>query len=225
MRQIKQYINLLKKINIRYFVYLNYFCKSIIRTDNYKIIPYKNSIIDLAPNSKIYLCGGDIELGCDLMRKSKAETRVRLQKNAIWNSVGGSKISYGSTIELQEDAILDTEYFTMNSNSTIVAAKRITFGKDVMISRNVLIYDSDFHSILDIDGNCKNKSRPVVIGSHVWLSANVTVLKGTIIGEGSIIGLNSVVSNTVQENTIVQTVFEKRNRINEGAWDRRKPEK
>ena len=38
MQKIKEYIILLKKINVIAFFYLNYFCPNVIRTDNSKII-------------------------------------------------------------------------------------------------------------------------------------------------------------------------------------------
>ena len=52
-----QYFSFLKKVNIIDFFYLNYFCESVIRTDHYKLIPYKNSVIDISKNAKIYIRG------------------------------------------------------------------------------------------------------------------------------------------------------------------------
>lgn len=75
-----QYFSFLKKVNIIDFFYLNYFCESVIRTDHYKLIPYKNSVIDISKNAKIYIRGGDIEIGCDLLKKSKAETGFDYEK-------------------------------------------------------------------------------------------------------------------------------------------------
>lgn len=224
MGRIVEYVKFLGKVSILEFFYLNYFCKKIIRTDKSKIIPYKNTVVDLEPHTKIYIVGGDIELGCDLIRKSKTETRVRLRENAIWSSTGGCKISYGTTIELLNGAILENGYFTMNSNSTMVAAYRVSLGNDVMVSRNVVIYDSDFHTIEDENGTCVNKSKKVTIGDHVWIGANVTVLKGACVGAGSIIGANTTVSGNIPENCIVRSIFEKVCKENRGTWNRKKPE-
>ena len=224
MGRISEYIKLLKKVNIMEFFYLNYFCDKVVRTDRSKIIPYKNAVLDLECNSKIYIGGGDIEIGCDRMKHSKEETRVRLRDGAVWSSTNGCKVSYGSTLELLKGAIFDTGYFTMNSNSTLVAAHKICFGNDVMISRNVVIYDSDFHTIVDENGACVNKSKKVTVGDHVWLAANVTVLKGATIGAGSIVGANTIVHESIPENSIVRTTSEKKIRENKGTWKRKKPE-
>ena len=55
-----------------------------------------------------------------------------------------------------------------------------------MAGRNVVIYDSDFHTILNTQHELMNPDAPVTIGDHVWLATNVTVLKGSSIGSGSV---------------------------------------
>ena len=224
MQKIIEYIILLKKINVIAFFYLNYFCPNVIRTDNSKIIPYKNTVVDLAPQARIYISNGDVEIGCDLMKKSKVETRVRLRNNAIWSSVGGCKVSYGSTIELLKGAVFENGYFTMNCFSTLVSAKKIEFGHDVMISRNVVIYDSDFHALLNEQGEVTNRSKKVLVGNHVWISANVMILKGSSIGENSVIGANCVVKGTVLKDTINQMDCEILSCVKHGTWSRENPE-
>ena len=218
-----QYFSFLKKVNIIDFFYLNYFCESVIRTDHYKLIPYKNSVIDISKNAKIYIRGGDIEIGCDLLKKSKAETRVRLRENAIWSSKNGCKISYGTTLEILDNAILNSGYFTVNCNSVIVVAKKMYLGQDVMIGRNAVLYDSDFHQMLDKKGKTLNPASQVKVGSHVWIGANSTILKGTMIGQNSVIGANAVVNGEVPEKVIFNIKREKFVRNEFEKWDRKSP--
>lgn len=212
-----------KKIRFFPFLYWNYFCKSVIRTDNSKLIPYKHAVIELEKGARIFLGGGDIEVGCDRLKGSKAETRVRLRAGAVWSSYGGCKLSYGTTLELLPNAMLDSRYFTMNSNSVMIAAKRITLGNDVMIARSVVLYDSDFHSIVGEQGEIRNLPEPLVLGDHVWLGTNVTVLKGSRIGNGSIVGAGSIVSGSVPENVIYSTERTERIKENAGGWSRKSP--
>ena len=218
-----QYFSFLKKVNIIDFFYLNYFCESVIRTDHYKLIPYKNSVIDISKNAKIYIRGGDIEIGCDLLKKSKAETRVRLRENAIWSSKNGCKISYGTTLEILDNAILNSGYFTVNCNSVIVVAKKMYLGQDVMIGRNAVLYDSDFHQMLDKKGKTLNPASQVKVGSHVWIGANSTILKGTMIGQNSVRGANAVVNGEVPEKVIFNIKREKFVRNEFEKWDRKSP--
>ena len=223
IHKIVQRVQFLKRTNIFQFFYLNYFCKSIIRTDQSKIIPYKNSVIDIAPGARIYVGGGDIEIGCDLLHKSKAETRLRLRERAVWSNCGGCKISYGSTVEILKDGFFDCKYFTMNSNSTVIVAEKIVFGNDVMIGRNVVIYDSDHHQIIDEEDKVTNRPAPVVIEDHVWLATNVLVLKGATIGKGSVVGANSTVSKRIGSHIIANGEHRLRIKENGGKWDRKSP--
>ena len=96
--KIFQRIKLYRQLRLFQYIYLNHFCKQVIRTDNSRILPYKGCVLDLAPSARIYLGGGDMELGCDRLKGSKAEMRVRLRENALWSSEGGCKVSYGSPL-------------------------------------------------------------------------------------------------------------------------------
>lgn len=220
IQKIIQRIKFYREICFFRYLYLNYFCKNVIRTDQSRIIPYKGCILDLAPGSKIYLGGNDMEIGCDCLKGSKTETLIRLRENAIWSCEGGCKISYGATIEVLLDAVLDCRFFTMNSRSVLIAAKKIRLGQDVMIGRGVVIYDSDHHTIQNCQGEVTNPDASVSIGDHVWLTTNVTVLKGSSIGSGSIVAANSVVHGNVPANALYQSG---KIRENYGTWNRKHP--
>ena len=218
--KIFQRIKLYRQLRLFQYIYLNHFCKQVIRTDNSHILPYKGCVLDLAPSARIYLGGGDLEVGCDRLKGSKAETLVRLRENAIWRSEGGCRISYGSTIEILHHAILDTQFFTMNGGSVMIAAKKIQLGHDVMIGRGVVIYDSDHHTIRNAQGEVTNPDVPVSIGDHVWLATNTTVLKGSTIGSGSIVAANSVVRGAVPSGSLYQPL---KTKANYGTWSREHP--
>lgn len=202
------------------YIYWNFFCKNIIRTDRSRIIPYHGTVLHLEPGSRIYLGGGDVELGCDRLKGSSAETLVRLRKNAVWSNEGGCRISYGCTLEILSHGFLDSQFFTMNSESVLIAANRIRLGHDVMIGRGVVIYDSDHHSIRDSEGKLRNSDAPITIGSHVWLATHATVLKGTTIGAGSVVAAGTVIRGTVPDNAICQVG---RIQQNYGTWSREHP--
>ncbi|MFR5992243.1 MAG: acyltransferase [Mediterraneibacter faecis] len=40
------------------------------------------------------------------------------------------------------------------------------------------------------------------MGNNVWIGANVTILKGTKIGDNAVIGANAVVFGNIPENAI-----------------------
>lgn len=63
------------------------------------------------------------------------------------------------------------------------------------------------------------KEGSIVIGDDVWLGANVVVLPGTVIGEGSVIGAAVVVRGDVPPRTIMygKTTIEQKERIKVNA--------
>jgi acetyltransferase-like isoleucine patch superfamily enzyme len=94
------------------------------------------------------------------------------------------------------------------SSSAFVCLKSITIGNNVMIGGNVVIYDTDFHSISkekrrnSNDDILNREYKEVVIGNDVFIGAHAIILKGVNIGNGSIIGAGSVVAKSVPENEI-----------------------
>lgn len=73
----------------------------------------------------------------------------------------------------------------------------IEIGKNCLIAANCHIIDCNGH-LLSFENtvnriNTKDVARKVVISDIVWIGANTFILPGVKIGEGSIIGANSVV--------------------------------
>ena len=74
----------------------------------------------------------------------------------------------------------------------------IRIGKDCMFSDQVGLRTGDMHSIVDAEtGARQNPARPIVIEPRVWLCRGVTVLKGCTIGENTVVGGNSTVTESL----------------------------
>jgi acetyltransferase-like isoleucine patch superfamily enzyme len=114
---------------------------------------------------------------------------------------------YGGQITIGDNAYI-------GKDSRIWSGESITIGNNVLISHFCNIIDTDSHETDAIERAerykdlVKNgpwstkgsiKSSPIVIHDHAWISFNVTILKGVTIGEGAIIGANSVVTKDVPE--------------------------
>ncbi len=185
------------------FIYYNFFSKNIVRDRKTYLFPHKGVIMDLSKNSRIYLKGRNAEFGYNIMRGSKAETQIRMEGNAKWYLNNGCQVFYNTVVEVKNNAVLNTDFFSMNGGSVIICAKKICFGEDVMLGRNIVIYDSDHHQVLDCDGNMRNYSKEIVIGDHVWLTNQILVQKGVTIGEGSLIGAYTIVRKDVPSHSMV----------------------
>lgn len=188
-----------KDIDILQYIKLNYLSKRVLHEGKGKIIPFHGAHVDLEGNSKLIVHDDSLEFGLNKIKGSKAETLVRLRNGAVWNAKGYCGLSYGTTIEINSNAELESGYFTVNSNSVLVVNQAMTVGDDVMLGRNVVIYDSDFHSL----NSKENVSELVVIGDHVWIATNSIVLKGVHIGNGSVIAAGAIVSEDVPERVVI----------------------
>ena len=122
----------------------------------------------------------------------------------ILYSMGDGKITIGNHTEIRE-------------NSFIGSVEEIKIGDCVIISNNVKIYDNNNHPtdpeirkemcLNGFYGDAwrweHSASAPVIIDDNVWIGERSAILKGVHIGEGSIVGCNSVVTKDVPPYSIV----------------------
>lgn len=121
------------------------------------------SVIYLGDNARLEI-KGDLEIG----------PGVRIMVgNGGCLTIGG---------KLKETASGFTE------NVKIMCKRHIQIGVDLICAWNVFITDSDWHQVKE-----QNDDHPVIIGDHVWITPNVSILKGTKIGDNCIICNSSVV--------------------------------
>lgn len=91
-------------------------------------------------------------------------------------------------------------------NEHVFLQGNITIGNHVMIAPYAAIYTKthEFEDVgrpMVLQGN--KEEGPVVLENNVWLGRNVVVLPGVKVGEGAIVGANSVVTKDVLPFTIV----------------------
>ena len=92
----------------------------------------------------------------------------------------------------------------IGNQAFIRAEGGLFIGDHTHISRNFLLYTmshrTDDERVPYDEGWVK---KPVHIGANVWIGMNVTVVPGTRIGDGAIIGMGTVVSGEVPPHVVV----------------------
>ena len=94
------------------------------------------------------------------------------------------------------------------SSTAIVCHHHIEIGDNVNLGGNVVIYDTDFHSLnaesrLDSKTDkVGTKTAAVKIGNSAFIGGHSTLLKGVEIGENAIVGACSVVTKNIPANEI-----------------------
>ena len=94
--------------------------------------------------------------------------------------------------------------------SHLVCYRSLQIGDDVIMSWGITIVDHDSHNlswekrrndVVDWGKGRKNWEHvvhaPVVVKDKAWIGFNASVLKGVTIGEGAVIGANSVVTHDI----------------------------
>lgn len=133
---------------------------------------------------------------CHIIIKGTGNKLV-FHSGAILNNViieidgQGCELSIGSGCVIGEGC-----YFSCRERNT-----KLSIGNNCMFSRNVRLMTSDGHDILQ-SGVRINMARDISIGNHVWLADGVTVLKGVSIGDGSVVGIHSLLTMNIPNNTI-----------------------
>lgn len=105
-------------------------------------------------------------------------------------------------------SIYNDSTFYIGSNSytnpgaplSAIASERqfIYIGKDALLSLGIWMRTADPHLVFSCDTLERvNPSKSIVIGDHVWVGQEALLLKGTVVGSGSIIAARSVCANKI----------------------------
>ncbi|WP_223946721.1 acyltransferase [Arthrobacter sp. NtRootA1] len=94
------------------------------------------------------------------------------------------------------------------SGATIVAARSIRIGNGCLIGANAMVVDTDFHQVHSSDRRYLPLPKPqqkhsIVIGDNVFIGANAMILKGSRIGDNSVVGAGAVVSGEFGPDSII----------------------
>jgi len=79
------------------------------------------------------------------------------------------------------------------------AKQEVTLGYRSGVGPGSRVFDSDQH---DRDAEHRERPEPVHIEDYVWLTADVTILKGVTIGAHSVIGTRSVVVESIPPHSL-----------------------
>lgn len=97
----------------------------------------------------------------------------------------------------------------IGSDCHITALSGITIGEGLLTGKSVLISDNSHGNPSDTDLlNISPKARPlyskanIVIGNNVWIGEKAAIMAGVTIGNGAIIGANSVVTHDIPPYSI-----------------------
>lgn len=203
------YLKLLTKINILQTILTNLRLFPLKIAVKLPILIGKHSYIRL-PKGSIQIDGeirsGMIQFGFggspDLLKYESNKNVFIVQnggkvvfKGRAHFSAHANILALGATLEFGEN-------FRSNVGCRFSAAAGITFGNNCLLGGSCVVRDSDGHHLYDCDENNQiiaeraNKA-PIVIGDHVWMGNNVSVLKGVCIESNNMISYGSLITKSI----------------------------
>lgn len=116
---------------------------------------------------------------------------VRMQGN--WRIGNGCVLQIG-----KNSSSTNAVYITCAESSKVI------IGEDCMFATNNQIRTDDAHPIYDVKtGKRINLCEDIILGDHIWVAFGATILGGSHIGSGSIVGAYSLVNKSHSNNCLI----------------------
>ena len=193
---------MLKKIvkRISYFFYkIGYF--ESVRIESEKRQKRLNEMALIGEN--VWIAGEAL-----ILNNAHPKEKLSLGKNS---RIMGSLLlfDFDGEIEIGEDCFIGPD-------TRVWSAKKIKIGSRVLIAHNVNIHDNISHPLdaheryqenlyfVNTGIHTKTDIKPaaIIIGDDVWIGFNATIMRGVKIGEGAIIGANTLVKEDIAPWTV-----------------------
>lgn len=135
----------------------------------------------------------------------------RISPNVVLEFNRGSKVHLGKKVRIHSGSKIKArpgaelkigDNTKINYNCIFVCRKQIHIGEGTEFGPSVYIYDHDHDYRAGLEAN-EFKEAPVKIGKNCWIGANTVILRGTEIGDNSVVAAGSVVKGTFAANSLI----------------------
>ena len=114
-------------------------------------------------------------------------------------------IGDGTKIRSHEGLVEIGQKTVFGQECTISSYEHVRIGEQCVIADRAMFIDFD-HGVVEVERPIRVQgiyTRPVEVGSNVWIGYGACFLRGVRVGDNSIVGTNSVVTRDVPANAVV----------------------
>ena len=130
----------------------------------------------------------------DVGHYDRKRSRGIWQVSGMVSFSGKASIGHGSKLSVRGHLSFGTD-FNMTAESTIVCAKKITFGDDCLVAWDVLVMDTDEHPLYNKGDNRINPDKPIIVGNHVWIGCKCVLLKGAEVPNDTVLAAGTLLKS------------------------------
>lgn len=167
----------------------------------------KNNVIIVGRKARLFNC--KIKIIGDGNRLEIKGGSTIISNTSFWMQHGANEIVIGHDTTIE------------GAHMAAIECTKISVGDDCMFSNDIEIRTGDSHSIVDIAEQKRiNPSEDVIIGSHVWLTAHVRILKGAAVPNNCIVANSAVVAKKFDKKNSLYAGIPARHIKDNISWDR-----
>ena len=140
------------------------------------------------------------------------------EKVMVYESASFELEGSNTSINIGKNTTIGSANFMIGESDT-----NINIGEDCMLSRNIILSTSDYHSIISLETKERiNPPKNITIKNHVWVGYSAYISKGAIIGNNCIVASHAYVGGKkFKDHTILGGLPAKQLRENIN-WSREK---
>jgi acetyltransferase-like isoleucine patch superfamily enzyme len=150
-----------------------------------------------------------VDATAEIVNNRNDQSAIQIGDNS-WIKGQLMTLKHGGRISIGRDCFV-------GEGSRIWSSVNVTIGNRVLISHNVNIHDNSSHPLnakerhadflhvrkIGLQDKMDIGESKIIIGNDVWIGFNSTILKGVTIGDGAVIGANSVITKNVPPYAVV----------------------
>lgn len=191
--QWKYRINIVKTLyfNLHYFSWKTAIHFPILIANNVIFRNLKGTVVINASKLKTGMIRiGFRDMGIQDEKRQKTILDVRQKGELIFD--GNASIGGGARVYIKGRLIIGDNFY-LSLNSQLIAHELIKFEKNCTVGWDVLVMDTDFHTVMNYNTNeVYSMTKPILIGEHCWICNGSQLLKGTILPDDCIVGAMSL---------------------------------